>query len=150
MDSYPIHQFRFAWRSGTQISTNDLSNWIDIAGLFLSLPDFASGAFLVTLTVPDTWNDKSSCGANFRVTLRAFREATVWGDSELGQGFYFSANANQRVPISLVCKAEYVTDPNKIVTNYALVAQWRACEGGRAYIGPKGLTTLAAVGDTTG
>lgn len=143
--SYPVKEFRFASRSGTLLTTADQSNWSDIAGLILPVPDTENSAFLVTLTLPDTWNDRASCGANFRLVLRSIK-GTLTGDLELAQGFYFSATANQRVPFSLVAKAEYV--PQKDY-DMAIVAQWRASQGGTAYIGPAGLSSLSAIGSTT-
>ena len=139
---YPVTEFRFASSSGTGLQTSDQSIWSDIAGLVLPVPYSVSSVFLVTLTVPDTWNDRSSCGANFRIVLRSTSHGLPL-DIDLGQGFYLSDTANQRVPFSLVCKAERVPDKND---NTAIVAQWRAWQGGMAYIGPLGLSSLAAVG----
>jgi hypothetical protein len=139
---YPVTEFRFASRSGTELATSDQSNWSDIAGLSVPVPDSESSVFLVTLTVPDTWNDHAACGANFRIVSRSMH-GTLPNDIDMGQGFYFSATANQRVPFSLVCQVERVPDKNY---NCAIVAQWRASQGGTAHIGPLGVSSLAAVG----
>jgi hypothetical protein len=143
---YPVTEFRFASRSGSELATSELYDWADIAGLRLAVPDSPGSVFLATLTVPDTWNDRAGCGANFRIVLRSMSHG-IAGDMDLGQGFYFSATANQRVPFSLVCRAERVPDKNY---DAAIVAQWRTSQGGTAHIGPQGLCSLAAVGSVAG
>lgn len=141
--SYPVKEFRFASRSGSWLTTSDQTNWSDIAQLILPVGSTESGSFLTTLTVPDTWNDKASCGATFRQVLR-YSHGTVFSDVDLGQGYYFSGVAGQRVPFSLACKVDYVQDKYE----KAIVAQWRAQQGGTAYIGV-GLSSLSAVGSVT-
>jgi hypothetical protein len=140
---YAVSEFRFASHSGIELTTSDLYNWADIAGLSVPVPDYQNSVFLTTLTVPDTWNEHAGFGANFRIVLRSML-GTVPDEIELGQGFYFSATANQRVPFSLVCRAERLRD--RVSTNCAIVAQWRTSQGGTAHIGPQGLSSLAAVG----
>ena len=139
-----VNQFLFTSFTGSELSTSDKVNWVDLPNLIVPVSDSETGSFVVTLTVPDTWNDSAHCGANFRIAFRS-AHGTLVGYTDLGQGFYFSDSGGQRVPFSLVCLAEYLPDK---LTNKAIVAQWRASQGGTAHIGPLGRCSLVAVGST--
>jgi hypothetical protein len=141
-ESFPVSEFHFTSRTGTEISNSDITKWQDIKDLTLVFGETNGGTYLVTLTVPDTWNDQVSatglsCGARFRLILR--QSGT---EQELAQGAYTVAMAGQRVPFSLVCRAQLPVSR----ANPAIVAQWQAVKGGTAWIGKNGLCALSAVG----
>jgi hypothetical protein len=135
--SFPINDFRFASLSaGNQIQSTS-ADWADIEGLVLNFGENDSGNFLVTLTIPSTWNDsQGNQGANFQLVLRTGQGQ----DKPLGQGYYTDAVGNQTLSFSLVCQAE--VSPNQ--NGSAIVAQWQVNEG-TTYIGG-GLSSLSAVG----
>lgn len=138
MSSFPVNEFLFASRSGSLLTNSDTANWAYIDELTLVFDETSGGLYLVTLTIPDTWNDNDMCGAEFRLVL-----GVSGGDAtELAVGYYYSALAGQRVPFSLACLAEVFPTRGGVW----VAAEWAAREGGTAYIGAKGLSSLSAIG----
>lgn len=86
---------------------------------------------LITLTAPDTWNNKKGCGTWFGIEVN---------DKIIGKGVYFVAEDSQRVPISI--QAVYEVDSNK---DFEIKGKWATCKGGKSYIGAYSETTLTVL-----
>lgn len=140
-DNHAVNEFRYASLTGNELTNSDTEQWVDIEGLTIAFGDTDEGFYLVTLIVPDTWNEKALCGARFRLVTRAGTSAPT----SLGEGFYYSAVAQQRVPFSLAATAQVIATRG----GTKIGAQWSAREGGVAHIGAKGLSSLSAVGAVT-
>ena len=79
--------------TGTTPSTSSLyPNFQNIPGLSIAADAAIGDEFLVTLTVPDTWNTTAGGGGWFAITCNS---------NIIARGLFTSAVANQRVPISL-------------------------------------------------
>jgi len=79
--------------TGTTPSTNSLyPTFQNIPGLSIAADAAAGDQFLVTLTVPDTWNNTAGGGGWFAITSNS---------NIVARGLFTGAVANQRVPISL-------------------------------------------------
>ena len=78
--------------TGAHTTTNNYPAFQGIPGMSCTAEAAAGDQFLVTLTVPDTWNDTAGGRGWFAITHNS---------SVIAQGLFTSAVAGQRVPISL-------------------------------------------------
>lgn len=138
MIRYPINEFRFASTLATTKLQYDQPVWQDIDGLFLDFGDEESGSFVVTLSIPSTWNDiLSEVGTGFQVVLRTGSGSV----QTLASGSHTSPAAYQVSAFSLTCYAE--VSANQGISQ--IFAQWLVpTGGGTAHI--DGVSSLSAVG----
>ncbi|HEY0376993.1 MAG TPA: hypothetical protein VGC87_08555 [Pyrinomonadaceae bacterium] len=136
MDRYPITEFRLASTTQDELPC-DQNAWDDIPGLALSFGEHESGNFLVTLTIPSTWNDQATAdGTYFQLVLRTPSD----DDQTFGRGSSPTPVAGQLATFSLTCYAEI----SPAAGGSSIVPQWLAAGGGTARI--DGLCSLSAVG----
>lgn len=85
---------------------------------------------LLTLNVPDTWNNKEAINSWFAIAI----------DGQIvAEGLFQSATPGQRVPIA-------VSTVKKMTKGtYSVTAQWKTNEGGELTIGPYGSAILSAM-----
>lgn len=134
---FPIRECRFASTLPDTRITYDQNVWADIDGLSLPFRENESGEFLVTLTIPSTWNDKlTEKGTGFQVVLRQGSS-----DQTLGVNSRTSPGPFQVGAFSLSC---YVAVSGE--SSSSIVAQWQVPDG-PAHI--DGLSSLSAVGALT-
>lgn len=127
---------RFASHTGSKLGNSDSNNWQRIEHLSISFGSSESGHALVTLTVPHTWNDKAGGGAAFRIV---FSENDV--TKVLATGYYSTAQDDQLIPVSVNAMVQLEPTPFE----KTIFVEWRMINGGRAWIGHTGITTLAAI-----
>jgi hypothetical protein len=78
--------------NGPHTTNSSYSNFQNIPGMSFTADAAAGDQFLVTLTVPDTWNDTAGGRGWFAITCN---------NNIIARGLFSSAVADQRVPISL-------------------------------------------------
>lgn len=139
---HSVNEFGYATLVGRELTNSDTEKWADIDELTVGFDDLDTGVYLVTLIIPDTWNDQHLCGAGFRLILRA---GFISGETNLGEGYYYSAVGQQRVPFALAATAQLI--PTRGGTR--ITAQWSARKGGTAHIGARGRSSLTAIGKVT-
>ena len=85
---------------------------------------------LLTLNVPDTWNNKEGINTWFAIAV----------DGEIfAEGLYQSATPGQRVPIAVSSAKKFTKG------THSVVAKWKTSEGGELAIGPYGTSILTAM-----
>jgi hypothetical protein len=135
---FAVNEFRIATLSGNEVKTTETKTWADIPGLTIRFDDLDEGGYLVTLVIPDTWSDKAMSGARFRLAVSGGSSAAI----NIGEGVYFSAVSQQRVPFALSAMARVT--PTRGGTR--ITAQWLAFPDGVAHIGSLGRSALSAIG----
>ena len=114
----------FAAISGTSPTTTSLyPSFQNIPGLSVTVNAAAGDQFLVTLTMPDTWNDTAGGGGWFAITCNS-------NSNIIARGLFSSATAGQRVPISL----QMVLVANQTGA-YQFAAQFCSYNHGTVYVG---------------
>lgn len=78
--------------NGPHTTNSPYSNFQNIPGMSVTAEAATGDQFLVTLTVPDTWNDTAGGRGWFAITCNS---------NIIARGLFTSAVADQRVPISL-------------------------------------------------
>ena len=80
--------------NGPHTTNSSYSNFQNIPGMSVTAEAATGDQFLVTLTVPDTWNDTAGGRGWFAITCNS-------NSNIIARGLFTSAVADQRVPISL-------------------------------------------------
>lgn len=139
---FPVKECRVASTTGAYSTKSQV--WSDIGELALNFSETDSGKFLVTLSIPGTTNDLPSCGAIFRLVLRARGSKQV---VQFTQGYYTCAAGGQINLFSLVGQAEVAPTKGglQIVAQWATFRSFTPGDAGTARIF-EGLCTLSAVG----
>ena len=105
---------------------------------YTDVPDFgklsidltADTELLLTLNVPDTWNNKEAIHSWFAIAVDG---------QVVAEGLYSSATAGQRVPIAVSSAKKFTKG------THSVAAQWKTNEGGELAIGPYGTSILTAM-----
>jgi hypothetical protein len=83
--------------NGLQTTSSSLPVFQNIPGMSFTAEAATGDQFLVTLTVPDTWNDTAGGRGWFAITCNLNNSSPTI----IARGLFTSAVADQRVPISL-------------------------------------------------
>ncbi|MEG3842569.1 pentapeptide repeat-containing protein, partial [Microcoleus sp. herbarium14] len=120
---YSIHQ----GQEGKTTSV-DYTDVPDFGKLTIDLTEDTE--LLLTLNVPDTWNNKEGIHSWFAIAV----------DGKIfAVGLYSSATPGQRVPLSVSSVKKFTKG------TYSVTAQWKTDQGGELAIGPYGTAILTAM-----